>query len=89
MANHKSALKRARQSETKRLRNRAYKTRLKNAVRDVRGASDEASKEEKEKAFRNAVSVIQKSASRGVIPKKKAARKVSRLARLIQRTRSA
>lgn len=87
MANHKSALKRARQSETRRLRNRACKTRLKNAVREVREAAEGDAKDKMEDAFRSAVSILQKSATEGVIHRKRAARKVSRLARLINRTR--
>ncbi|MGB2689448.1 MAG: 30S ribosomal protein S20, partial [Desulfobacterales bacterium] len=36
MANHKSALKRARQNEIRRLRNKSVKTRVKTIVKDVR-----------------------------------------------------
>lgn len=88
MANHPSALKRARQSEARRLRNRAYKTRLKNAVREVRETAGAASKDKIDDVFKSAVSILQKSARRGVIHKKRAARKTSRLARLVNRARS-
>ncbi len=45
MANHKSALKRAKQSENSRLRNMGYKTRSKNIVKEVREAVAEKDKE--------------------------------------------
>ena len=48
MANHKSALKRARQSEVRRLRNKHYKTRVKTAIKQVE-ASMEAGDSEKTK----------------------------------------
>ena len=83
MANHKSALKRARQSEVKRLRNMGYKTRSKNIVKEVLAAISERDKEQAIETLKNATAVIQKSASKGVFHKKKASRKISRLARQI------
>ncbi|MGD9162714.1 MAG: 30S ribosomal protein S20 [Desulfobacteraceae bacterium] len=83
MANHKSALKRARQSEVKRLRNMGYKTRSKNIVKEVRAAVTENNKEQAIEKLKKATAVIQKSASKGVFHKKKASRKISRLARQI------
>ncbi len=84
MANHASALKRARQSEVRRLRNKTYKTRVKGAVKDVRSALDSGATSNLEETFRSAVSIIQKTAGKGIIHRKKAARKVSRLARRVQ-----
>ena len=81
MANHKSALKRAKQSEVRRLRNKAYKTGLKTAVKQVREAVESGSSEQAAATLKSAVSLIQKTAVKGVIHRKKAARKVSRLAR--------
>ena len=83
MANHKSALKRARQSEVRRLRNMGYKTRSKNIVKEVRAALTENDKEQAIEKLKNATAIIQKSASKGVFHKKKASRKISRLARQI------
>lgn len=83
MANHKSALKRAKQSETRRLRNMGYKTRSKNIVKEVREAVGENDKEKAIATLRKATVIIQKSASKGVFHKKKASRKISRLARQI------
>lgn len=86
MANHASALKRARQTEVRRLRNKTYKTRVKSAVKEVRSAVESGTPAaEIEDTFRRSVSIIQKTAGKGVIHRKKAARKISRLARSINR----
>lgn len=80
MANHKSALKRARQSEVKRLINTGYKTRVKNVVKEVRTSIAQASEDKAKVSLKKAVSVLQKTASRGAIHKNRASRKISRLA---------
>jgi small subunit ribosomal protein S20 len=80
LANHASALKRARQNEVKRVKNKSYKTRVKKAVKDVRSAIAANSVDQAQKSFKEAVSVIQKTASKGVIHKNQASRKISRLA---------
>lgn len=80
MANHKSALKRAKQSEAQRLINTGYKTRVKNVVKEVRSDIADGSTEKAKESLKRAVSTLQKTASKGVIHKKKAARKISRLA---------
>lgn len=80
MANHKSALKRAKQSEEQRLINVGYKTRVKNVVKEVRSEIAEGSSDKAKETLKKAVSVLQKTASKGVFHKKKAARKISRLA---------
>ena len=83
MATHKSALKKMRQNEVRRLRNKAYKTRVKNVVKAVEAAINEHNKEAAEKALYNAISVIDRVASKGVIHKNTAARKKSRLAKRV------
>ena len=83
MANHKSALKRARQSEVRRLRNMSYKTRSKNIVKEVRAAVSENNQEQAIEKLKKATAIIQKSTSKGVFHKKTASRKISRLARQI------
>lgn len=78
MANHKSAKKRAKQSQVRRLRNRSVKTRLKNLEKKLRGAK-EAGADNKEEIMRETQSAIHKAAKKGVIHKKTASRKISRL----------
>lgn len=88
MANHKSALKRARQNEGKRVRNMGYKTRTKNVVKEVRAAIANNSEDQGKESLRKATSIIQKTASKGAIHKKKASRKISRLARQVNQITS-
>ena len=83
MANHKSAEKRARQNENRRVRNKAVKTRIKHVTKEVRKASGEASKEAAMAKLKAAQSIVDKALKKGVIHKKTAARKVSRLSRLV------
>ena len=81
MANHKSALKRARQNEVRRIRNKSTKTRIKNIVKDVRLDVREKSKESALTKLDTAKSIIDKAAKKGVIHKKTASRKISRLSK--------
>ena len=83
MANHKSALKRARQNEERRMRNKSTKTRIKNIVKDVRLDVSENSKESALTKLDTAKSIIDKAAKKGVIHKKTASRKISRLSKTV------
>ena len=82
MAEHKSALKRARQNEKRRLRNKSTKTRVKSIVKSVRLSVSEKSKEEVLSELKTAQSIIDNAAKKGVIHKKTASRKISRLSKL-------
>jgi small subunit ribosomal protein S20 len=82
LANHKSAIKRARQNEIRRLRNKGTKTKIKSIVKDVRSSVGEASGEETKVKMNTAQSVIDKASKKGVIHKRTAARKISRLTKL-------
>ncbi len=79
MANHYSALKRARQTETKTTRNRANKSRLRGALRSLRQALAKGDKEATQAAFRTTVSVVDKGVQKGVIHKNTASRYKARL----------
>ncbi len=79
MANHKSSVKRIRQTIKKTERNRFYRTRLKNIVKDVLSAIDAGNKEEASAALKVANQQIHKFVSKGILKKETAARKVSRL----------
>lgn len=79
MANHKSSVKRIRQTLKKTERNRFYRTRLKNIVKDVRSAIDAGNKEEAAAALKVANQQIHKFVSKGILKKETASRKVSRL----------
>ncbi len=79
MANHKSALKRHRQSLKSRERNRMMKTRVKNAMKAVREAVESGDTAAAATALTNASSILDKAASKKVIHWRTAARKISRL----------
>jgi small subunit ribosomal protein S20 len=82
LANHKSALKRARQNTVRRFRNKSIRTRIKSAVKNVRAAvSDKQDNVAQE--LNLAKSVIDNAAKKGTIHKRTAARKISRLSKLV------
>jgi small subunit ribosomal protein S20 len=83
VANHPSALKRHRQSEKRKLRNQALKTRLRHLVRDVRTALTAADPAEATKTLAQATRALDKAVTKGVLHRNSAARKVSRLARAV------
>ena len=88
MANHKSALKRAKQNEVKRIRNKSYKSKVKKTVKEVKAAVANNSADETNQRFPKAVSIISKAASKGFIHKNNAARKISRLARKVNQLKT-
>jgi small subunit ribosomal protein S20 len=82
MANHKSSLKRIRQTETKRLNNRYIAKTTRNAIKKFRL---ETNKEEAAKLYPEVVSMIDKLAKKNVIHKNKASNLKSSLALQINR----
>ena len=85
MANHKDALKRIKQNEKARMRNRAYRTRMRGQLKAFRAAVDAGDKPAAQEALRATTSVVQKLASKGVIHKNQAARRVARLAHAVKK----
>jgi len=82
LANHKSALKRAMQNEIRRMRNKSTKTSIKKVTKELRLSLSEDSGEMTLKKLNTAQSLIDKAAKKGVIHKKTASRKISRLSKL-------
>jgi len=79
LANIKSQIKRNRQNEKRRLRNRVYAGRARTFVKKARLAIQEGSAEEARLATLQAVSALDKAAEKGIIHKNNAARRKSRL----------
>ena len=77
MANHKSALKRIRSSEVRKLRNKYYFKTTRNAIRNLRSVSD---KKKAEEVYPSIVSMIDRLAKRNIIHKSKASNLKSKLA---------
>jgi small subunit ribosomal protein S20 len=78
LARHKSAQKRARQDVKRRERNRTLRSRTRSVVKTLRTDLEAGSAGLDEK-LREAESALRKAATKGVIPKRRASRQVSRL----------
>jgi small subunit ribosomal protein S20 len=81
LANHKSALKRIRQSETRRKRNQHVRTKMRTVVKKCREAFESGDKTQASEAFAAAEREIRRAATKGIIPKQRADRSVGRLAK--------
>ena len=79
VATHKSAIKRIRQNEKRRLHNRVYRNRARTLVRQARTAIESGDLEAAREATRLAARDLDTLASRGVVHKRNAARRKSRL----------
>lgn len=77
MANTKSALKRIRTNERKRVRNQSYRSRVKTLIRKAELAIFAGQPDEE--AVREALRTLDKAAVKGIIHKNNAARRKSRL----------
>ncbi len=80
MANHKSALKRIRQNEKRRLYNRYYARTMRNSVRKLRAMTN---KEEAQATLPKVISQLDKLAKRGIIHQNKAANLKSKLSKFV------
>jgi small subunit ribosomal protein S20 len=85
LATHKSAIKRDGQSKIRRARNVAYKSRAKTAIKEVRLAIADNNSDRAMASLNNAISILHKIQSKGVIHKNNAGRKISRLAREVNK----
>jgi len=77
MANHKSAIKRIRQNEKKKVHNRYYARTTRNAIKEWRNQTD---KDEAVKSYPSVIAMIDKLAKRNIIHKNKASNLKSKLA---------
>lgn len=80
MPNTKSAIKRHRQMKARALRNRSAKSRVRTSIKKVRQAVDAGKRDTAMAAFREAVAIIDRTVSKGIIHSRTAARYKSRLA---------
>ena len=82
MANHKSSIKRIRQTKTRNERNRYYAKTMRNAVRNLRKMEN---KEEAAEAYKKVSSMLDKLGRKGTISKNKAANLKSKLAKHVNK----
>jgi small subunit ribosomal protein S20 len=81
MANHFSALKRARQTEKRTARNRANRSHLRSVLRDFRESLTKGDKAAAEKQYRSAVSALDKAIQKGVLHENTASRYKARFSK--------
>ena len=79
MANHFSALKRARQTEKRTAVNRANTSKLRTSLRSMRESIAKGDNADAQKTYRDTVSALDKAVQKGVLHKNTAARYKSRL----------
>jgi small subunit ribosomal protein S20 len=85
MANKKSAKKRAVKSEQKREKNRAVRSKMRTAVKKVRRAAESGDSSAAESLLRQAISLVDRTAKKGVVHRNMAARTKSRLAAAVRK----
>jgi small subunit ribosomal protein S20 len=85
MAHHKSAEKRARQALKRQVRNRSVLRRTRTAVRSLQEAIESGDKGAASERLHLAERELRKAASQGVVPRRRADRSVSRLAKAVHR----
>lgn len=83
MATHKSAEKRDRQNKKNRQRNVAAKSALKTKIKSVITGVESKNKENSTTALKTVIPALNKAASKGLIHKKNASRKISRLTKKV------
>jgi small subunit ribosomal protein S20 len=79
MANHFSALKRARQTEKRTARNRANTSQMRSALRLMRESLEKGDKAAAQQTYRQTVSMLDKAIQKGVLHENTASRYKSRL----------
>lgn len=88
MANSKSARKRIRQNEVRRQRNVRVRSRLRTQINHFSRALEEGDVAKAEAQFQTVESLLDRAASKGVIPRKRASRKTGRLALALNKLRA-
>ncbi len=86
MAKLSSAVKRHKQSLKRRARNRHVRSTVKSGIKEVRTALKESGEKGAE-LLGNAVSVIARAGAKGILHKKTASRKISRLAKAVHKAK--
>ena len=84
MANIKSAIKRNRQNEKRRQRNRAVKSKMRNAIKRLRASVDQGNADAAQELLPTTLQVIDRTAQKGVIHQNTAARYKSRLTKAVR-----
>ena len=84
MPNHKDASKRLKQNDLRRARNKHFRTKMRNQIKQLRQLIDDGNVEEAQAGLKSTVSVIQRVAQKGVIHRNQAARRIARLNKAVK-----
>ena len=84
MAHHKDAIKRLKQNDLRRARNKHFRTKMRNQIKQLRQTIDNGNVEEAQAGLKATVSVIQRVAQKGVIHRNQAARRIARLNKAVK-----
>ena len=85
MANHKSAVKKYKRDEKKRIINKMSMSKMRNKIKKIRTLIEEGKIEDGKKMLPEVLSIIDKTISKGTIHKKTGSRYKSRLTLLVQK----
>ena len=86
MANHPSALKRAKQNKIRRSRNASVKSMIKTGIKQYLQTLEAPSQKSSPAALIQAVSLIDQAGSKGILHRRTASRKISRLSKKLNKT---
>ena len=86
MAEHKSALKKHRRDEKRRMTNKMNRSKMKNKIKLLKKNIDSGQLDEAKKMFPDVISIIDQTVSKGTIHKKTGSRYKSRLSHLLRKS---
>ena len=88
VSNHKDAVKRNRQNQKRRAQNRHYRTRMRSQVKKVRAAIDTGDATGAASELKTTIGLIHRLASKGILHRRQAGRKISRLQQAVNQLSS-
>ena len=83
MANHPSALKRQRQDKKRRLRNKSYKSTINTSIKKIFSSVDEKDIDAAQQYHKQAIARLDSAVNKGILHRKTASRRISRLTRRV------
>lgn len=83
MANHKSAIKRIKQNATRRAHHRHYRSAMRTQLKSLHAAIADGDSAKAQDELKKTTSVVQRLASKGIIHRSQAARRISRLSKAV------
>jgi small subunit ribosomal protein S20 len=88
VANHASALKRVKQTKKRKLRNKSYKSAISTTVKKVMSSVEENDADGAKTYFKQAVARLDSAVTKGILHRRTASRKISRLTKKVAQASS-